>query len=126
MRIADDHPAFDTEAGEQDPLRGSPLMRGDDLTESGNFPDTVSEAIPRSRSRVGLVAAHHRGPLLLGGHGAGSGIRQQIDEDLFGRDAEQIPMRTAQDLLALLARRHAQWLNDLDAKGLDNAIHFCL
>ena len=38
---------------------------------------------------VGFVAAHHGGPL-LGGHGAGAGIGQQVDQDVRALDEKQV------------------------------------
>jgi hypothetical protein len=43
----------------------------------------------RARACIGLVAAHDRRPLLLA-HRAGAGVGQQVDEDIFGFEGEEV------------------------------------
>ena len=75
--------------GEQDALGGAALMRRNHVAEAGEFVAPPSQAEEALAARIGFVAAHHRRPL-LGGHGAGAGIGQQIDQDVGGGDQEEI------------------------------------
>ena len=68
---------------EQDVFRCPALMRWNDLLESEYVFHGVAKTVPAARPGVGLVAAHHGSPG-FGGHGAGAGVRQQIDYDVFG------------------------------------------
>src|SRR5262249_3993136 len=65
---------------------------------------------------------HHAGPL-LGGHGAGAGISQQIDQDVFCGQEEKIVVGGAQKFLALTARGPANRLNALDAERFNDGAH---
>ena len=51
--------------------------------------DGLLEAEPAARAGVGLVAAHHRRPL-LGAHRARPGVGEQVDDDVLGAEAEQV------------------------------------
>ena len=66
-----------------------------------------------------------RGPL-LGGHGAGAGIGQQVDQDVARLDQEQVVAGRLEIPLALLARGVAQRLDALDAEWLDDGAHSAL
>ena len=74
---------------EQNPLGRSALVRGNDVAEPGERAHRLFEAVEAFAAGVGFVAAHHGRPL-FGGHGAGSGIGQQVDQNLAGADLEQI------------------------------------
>ena len=90
---------FDHDA-KQDVLGSAALVRRDDLLETEDVLDRVAEAEPAARAGVGLVAAHHCTPG-LGRHGAGTGIGQQVDDDVLGTQQERVVVRVADQLLAL-------------------------
>ena len=66
-----------------------PWWRGNHVAEAGELVDHALEAEEALAAGVGFVAAHHRRPL-FGGHGAGAGIGEQIDQDVAGVDEEQV------------------------------------
>ncbi len=67
---------------EQDSFGGAALVRRDDVPEAGQLLDDVAEAVERPAAGVRLVALHQRAPL-RGGHRAGAGVGQQIDQDVL-------------------------------------------
>ena len=74
---------------EQDALGGAALVGGNHVAEAGEIVDHALQAEEALAAGVGFVAAHHGGPL-LGGHGAGAGIGEQIDQDVAGFDEEEV------------------------------------
>ena len=66
---------------EEDLLCRPSLVGGDDVPIAGEVTDDFLEAVERTAASVRLVAKHHPGPLLRR-HGAGSGVGQQIDDNL--------------------------------------------
>ena len=54
--------------------------------------ERIRETARSSAARVALVAPHHRRPL-LGGHGAGAGVGQQVDQHVIGGQKEQVVVR---------------------------------
>jgi hypothetical protein len=58
----------------------------------------------------------------VGGHRACSGIGEEVDEDVVGVEQEQIMVRGAEKLVALLAGSPANGLNALDAKWFDDGL----
>ena len=83
MRVVrHDHPGFDKHA-EQDVLGRATLVRGYHLPKTEDVRDGIAEAIPAARTGIGFVAAHQRPPGVRR-HCAGAGVRQQIDDDVFG------------------------------------------
>ena len=75
--------------GEQDALRRAALVRGNHVAEAGELVGHALQAEEALAAGVGFVAAHHGRPL-LGGHGAGAGIGQQVDQDVAGIDEEEV------------------------------------
>jgi hypothetical protein len=73
-------------------------------------------------SGVRLVALHDACPL-VGGHGAGAGVGEQVDEDVVGFKQEEVVMRGAKELFTLGAGGPANGFDGLDAEGLDDG--FC-
>ena len=82
----------------------------------------IAEAVPRPGARVRLVPAHDAGPLFRR-HRAGAGVGQQVDQDVLGRDAEEVPVGRLEDLASLIAAGHAQRLDRLDPERLDDPLH---
>ena len=73
---------FDRDA-EQDALRRPTLVRRDDLLESKDIHDRVTESIPATGAGVGLIATHDAGPGFRR-HRAGPRVGQQIDNHVLG------------------------------------------
>ena len=59
------------------------------MAEAGEGGSDALEADEALAAGVGFIAAHHGGPL-FGGHGAGAGVGQQIDQDIAGVNQKQI------------------------------------
>ena len=111
---------------EEDALGGPPLVGRDDVAIAEDVPHGRLEAVEAAAAGIGLVPAHHAGPL-LGAHRAGSAVGEQVDDHVVGLDLEEVEARLLQDPLALLARRLADRLDGLDAEGLeDRAIALAL
>jgi hypothetical protein len=70
------------------------------VAESGEVLDNGAEPEEAFAAGVRFVATHHGGPL-FGGHGAGAGIAEQIDEDIGRAELEQIVASLFQKLFAL-------------------------
>ena len=74
---------------EEDAFGGAALMRGNNVAKSENGLNGIAKTREAGRAGVGFVAAHHRGPL-FGGHGGSAGIGEQVDQDGFRSDQEEI------------------------------------
>ena len=88
---------------EEDALGGAALVRGNHVLVAEDVLDGILEADEAAAARVALVAFHDGGPLVRG-HGAGSGVGEQVDQDVVGGEKKQVVMRSLEQLLALLAR----------------------
>ena len=75
--------------GEQDPLSRAALVCGQHVPEREEVGDGIAEAVEGRRPGVRLVAPLDAGPL-LGGHGPGAGVGQQIHEDVLGGNPEEV------------------------------------
>src|SRR5215469_9491601 len=94
-------------------------MSRDDVAVTEDAANRVAEAIEALASRVALVAFHHRGPL-VSGHGACTGICEQIDQNIGSREKEEIVVSMFEQRFAFGARGPANRLNALDAEGFDD------
>ena len=112
-------PAHD---GEQDALGGAALVGGDHVAETGKGVGHALEAEEAFAAGVGFVAAHHGGPL-FGGHGAGAGIGEQVDQNMAGGDEEEVVACLFEVELALLRGGVVQRLDALDAERFDDGAH---
>ena len=65
-----------------------------------------------------MMAAH-----CSGRHRAGAGVGQQVDQDVAGRNQEQVVAGLFEVALALFRSRLAQRLDALDAERFDNRAH---
>jgi len=83
------------------------------------------ETLPGSAAGVALVAEHHGGPL-LGGHGAGAGVGEEIDAAVLGVEQEDVVVGRGKRLLALGVGRDLEGFRHLDAEGLDDRAHVFL
>jgi hypothetical protein len=116
------HVARAAHDGEQDALGRPALVRGDDVFEAGQLAHGRLEAVEALAAGVGLVAAHHGRPL-FGGHGAGAGVGEQVDEDVGGVDQEEVEAGLLEEPLPLLGRGLAERLDGLDPERLDDGFH---
>ena len=87
--VGGDHVAGLAHHGEQDAFGRASLVGGNHVAEAGQLVGRALQAEEALAAGVGFVAAHHGGPL-LGGHGAGARIGQQIDQDVARVDEEQV------------------------------------
>ncbi len=101
--IAGHHMAGLAHHGEEDALGGAALVGGNHVAEAGEIVDHALQAEKAFAAGVGFVAAHQGGPL-LGGHGAGARIGQQVDQDVAGLDQKQVVARRFKQTLALFER----------------------
>ena len=117
--VGEDGLAFELAHGAQDPLGRPPLMSGEDEGHARQLVRDLLEPEPAPGARVGLVAAHHRGPL-LGAHRARTGVGEEIDDDVLRAEAEEVELRLLEHPAPLARRRHADRFDDLDAERLDD------
>jgi hypothetical protein len=122
VRIRGDDLTLDAQAREENALGGPALVGRNDVAEAGELFDTLLESEPRARARIRLVAAHDARPLFRG-HRPRPRIGEQVDQDVFRADPEHVPTRRDEKPPPLLARRHADRFDALDAKGLDDRPH---
>ena len=108
--------------GEEDALGGASLVGGHHVAESGERVGHALEAEEALAAGVAFVAAHDGGPL-LGGHGAGAGIGEQVDQDVAGVDQEEIVAGRCEIALAFRRGGVVQRLHALDAEGFDDGAH---
>src|SRR5947209_6829444 len=93
------------------------------MLEPGEILHYALQAVETLAAGVGFIAAHHRRPL-FGGHGAGAGVGQEIDQDIFGVDEEQVVAGLLEETLALIGRGLPQRFHALDAEWLDDGFHY--
>src|SRR5258708_23769453 len=123
MRVAGDGMAGLAQDGKQDSFGSSALMGGNDVAESGEGADGVLEPVPALAAGVGFVATHHGRPL-FGGHGAGAGVGEEIDQDIAGVNEEQVVAGLLEETIALAGRSLAERFNTLDAEWFDDGFHY--
>ncbi len=119
VRVVGHHVALLAHHAEQNPLRRPPLMSRDHVLVAENALDRAAKALEAGTAGVALVAFHHRGPLAAA-HGAGAGVRQQVDQHVFGRQQEEVVMRRVEIALPFLARRPLEGLDALDLERFDD------
>jgi hypothetical protein len=105
---------------EQDPLSGAALVSGDNVGVGRDVFDRVLEAMEALAAGVAFVALHDGGPL-MGGHGAGAGVGQEVDEDVVGFEQEEIVMCGTEELLALGTGGPVDRFYALDAERFDDS-----
>ena len=125
VRVAGDRLAGSADHAEEDLLGGTPLVGGDHVLEGEEGLDALQEAEPRRRAGVRLVATLDAGPL-LGRHGPGAGIGEEVDHHVRGVQVEEVVAGLAEMPVALLDGGHPDRLDALDPERLDDrlpAIH---
>src|SRR5581483_6192559 len=112
------------EIREEDPFRGAPLVRRDDVSVAGEILNDIAEAKEGTAAGVRLVPFDHRRPLPRR-HRAGPGVGQQVDDHIVAVQQEDVVSGRLQRLLTLFVRGQMNRLDSLDAKGLhDQRGHF--
>ncbi len=96
-------------------------MGRDDMPKWHQILHRRFEAKKRRRSRVALIAIHHRCPLARA-HRRGAGIGQQIDQHIFRLKPKQVVVRGGQQFVALGAGGHSNRLNGFDTEGFDDRL----
>jgi len=119
VRVRGDDLAGPADHAEQDLLRRAALVGGDHVTVREQLGHRGEEAVPRRRAGVGLVAALDAGPL-LGAHGAGARIGQEVDQDVVGVEVEEVVAGGAELRLSFVHGREPDRLDALDPEGLDD------
>ena len=109
MRVVGDDVAFLAHATEQDALGGTALVRGDDVAIAEDVLDGSAKLVEAAAAGVAFVAFHDGGPL-VGGHGAGAGIGEEVDEHVIGVEEEEIVVGVAEVLLALRRGWSSGWV----------------
>jgi hypothetical protein len=110
---------------EQEVLRDTSLVGRDDVRETEDLADGPVEMIEVAASGVGFVSAHQPRPLRVG-HRGGSRIRQQVDVDVLGGDAEDVVAGLHQSGLPLGASDAPDRLDDFDPPGLGGQVFHLL
>jgi hypothetical protein len=103
---------------EEKALRRPSLVGRDDMGKAEDRPDRLVKMKIIARPGVGFVPEHDPGPLVIR-HRRGAAIGQKVDEDLLGRDVEDIEAGPLQDGLPFAAACPADGFDDLDPVGLD-------
>ena len=125
VRVVGDDIAFLAHHAEEDALGGAALVGGDDVLVAEDILNGGAELLEAAAAGVTLVAFHDGRPL-VGGHGAGAGVGEQVDEDIVGRQQEKVVVRGAEQLLALRAGGPVDGFDALDAEWFDDrAGHGC-
>ena len=119
MRVVGDNVAFLAHHAEQNALGGAALVGGNDMLVAKDILNRIAKPIEAAAAGVALVALHHCGPL-MSGHGAGSGVGEEIDQNIVGGKKKQVVKRSPQQLLALRPRGPVNRLDALDAERLDD------
>jgi len=102
-------------------LGRSSLMRRDDVREPGDVAYRAIEHGERPRAGVRLVPLHHSRPLVHG-HGTGTGVGEQVDEDILRLEEKHVVMRRLERRRAVCVRCLANRLDGLDAERLDDRL----
>ena len=121
VRVVGNDVALFAGAIEQDALGGAALVRRDHMLVAEDVLNGIAEAVEATAAGIALVTLHDGRPLLRG-HGAGAGVGEQVDEHIVGGQEEQVVVRGAQQLLALLTRGPADALDTLDAEWFDDGL----
>jgi hypothetical protein len=107
--------ALFADSGEQHFFGGAPLVRRHKVLHAGDVLDHGFEPVEAARPGVTFVTLHDGTPL-FGGHGAGAGIGQPVNQHIFGAKLEDIELGGCQQSLALRSGGHSDGLDAFDAK----------
>ena len=119
VRVVGDDIALFAHHAEEDALGGAALVGRDDVLVAENILHRSAELLEAAAAGITLIAFHHGRPL-VGGHGAGAGIGEQVDEDIVGGQEKEVVVGGAEQSLALGAGRPVDGLDGFDAEGLDD------
>ena len=108
----------DRRRAEKNPFARSSLVRGKHVLKAEDFFATSFEDGKPASTGIGLVA-----PIMTEAHCsllmARAAVRQQVDEHIFGSQQKWVVARPSRNDSRSSAG-HADWLDALDAKRLDN------
>ncbi len=104
---------------EENAFGSAPLVRRDDMPVAEDVLNRVAKPVKAAAPGITLVAFHDRGPLVRG-HGASARIGEEIDQDVVGRQQEEVVVCGLEKALTLDSRGPADGLDTLDTKGLDD------
>jgi hypothetical protein len=119
VRVVGNHIALLAHDTEENAFGSAPLVGRDDMPVAEDVLHRVAKAVKATAPGITLVAFHDCGPLVRG-HGSGTRIREEVNQDVVGRQQEEVVVGGLEKALALGARRPADRLDTLDAKGLDD------
>ena len=121
VRVVRDDVALLGSHAEQDALGRAALMRGNDVLVAREILQHRFETEEGPGAGVALVAFHDRAPL-LGAHGAGPAVGQEVEQHAVGRNEKDVQLRFFEPGFPLVARAHADRLDGLDAERLDDGV----
>ena len=96
-----------------DVLGGPALMGWDDVAVAVDVAHGVLEVVKATAAGVGFITEHEGGPLAVA-HGAGAGVREQVDVDVLGSQQEGVVAGLLERCSPLREAEQAQPLHDLD------------
>ncbi len=118
MGVVGNNLAYSANKFEENSFARPTLMRRQNMLKPGDLLNFFLEYEEAAGTRIRLIPAHHPGPL-FGRHGARAAVREQVDDDIFRPDQEDVHAGRLQYALTLRRIRHANWLDHLDAKRFD-------
>jgi hypothetical protein len=72
---------------------------------------------------IRFIAAHYGCPL-LGGHSAGAGIGEQVEQHIDSAKLEQVVSSALEQKFTLLGCSASEWLNAFDPERFNDGLHF--
>ena len=119
VRVVGNNVAFLAGHPKQDALGGASLVRRNHVFVAENILNGTSEAVEAAAAGIAFIALHDGGPL-VGRHGAGARIGQQVDEHVVGLKQKKVVVRGLKKFFALRTCGPANRLDTLDPERLDD------
>src|SRR5512135_489290 len=114
MRIVRDDLSFLTHDRKENPLSSASLVCRNDMFEPEDALHRIEEPVKTPAAGIGFIPSHQAGPLLCA-HGRRPTIGQEVNENLFRTDQEEIESGFLQNLLSLLPGGHLDRFDHLDS-----------
>ena len=102
-----------------DVFGGAPLMRRNHVRETGDVLHRFHERVKRAAAGIRFIALHHAGPLVHR-HRAGAGVRQQVDQHVFGVQLKDVVVCGLDGGEPFSIGRLPDRLDGLDAERFDD------